>query len=71
MKRNAPSNQDLRDFGSTTRVIFIVGIGSILLQTPALAHDFGVGKDAYEDFLSGNQAVLADIPVLLGSIAAG
>ena len=38
---------------------------------PALAHEFGVGKDAYGDFLSGNQAVLADYPILLGLIAAG
>ena len=30
-----------------------------------------MGKGAYEDFLSGNQAVLNDIPVLLGLIAAG
>lgn len=38
---------------------------------PALAHDFGAGEGPYVDFLSGNRAVLADIPVLLGLIAAG
>lgn len=45
----------------------------ILLSAPApaLAHEFGVGQDAYEDFLSGNLAVFTDVPVLLGLIAAG
>lgn len=35
------------------------------------AHNFGSGKGAYENFLSGNQAVLADVPILLGLIATG
>lgn len=38
---------------------------------PALAHEFGAGQGAYEDFLTGNRVVLADITVLLGVIAAG
>ena len=43
----------------------------IATPAPALAHKFGVGQDAYEDFLSGNQAVFSDIPVLLLMVAAG
>ena len=42
-----------------------------LLPAAAFAHDFGVGKGAYEDFLNGNVAVLADVPVLMAVIAAG
>lgn len=50
-----------------------IGIGVVfsLVPTRTFAHDFGIGKGAYEDFLSGNQAVLADLPVLLALIAAG
>ncbi|MEO0547133.1 MAG: hypothetical protein AAF035_09300 [Pseudomonadota bacterium] len=48
-----------------------IALASAFLPTPALAHEFGVGKDAYEDFLSGNQAVFVDFPVVLGVIAAG
>ncbi|MEM1040169.1 MAG: hypothetical protein AAGI12_11960 [Pseudomonadota bacterium] len=48
-----------------------VALVATFLSTPALAHEFGVGKDAYEDFLSGNQAVFVDFPVVLGVIAAG
>ncbi|MCJ8308358.1 MAG: hypothetical protein HRU27_05610 [Rhizobiaceae bacterium] len=44
---------------------------SLALISPAWGHEFGVGKDAYADFLSGNEAVLTDVPVLLGIIAAG
>ena len=51
--------------------LLAAGFCLLALTSPALAHEFGVGKDAYEDFLSGNQAVLADVPVLLGVIAAG
>lgn len=41
------------------------------LPAPALAHKFGAGQGAYEDFLSGNRAVFSDMPVLLLLIAAG
>ena len=49
----------------------LTAICLLAVISPASAHEFGVGKDAYEDFLSGNQAVLADLPVLLGLVAAG
>lgn len=50
---------------------FIVGSALIMLPAPSSAHEFGVGQGAYEDFLSGNRAVLADVPVLLGMLSAG
>ena len=37
----------------------------------ARSHDFGVGRDGYEDFLFGNLAVLIDTPVVLGMAATG
>lgn len=37
----------------------------------AHAHDFGLGGNAYEDFLSGCQSVLFDVPVVLAVIATG
>lgn len=49
----------------------MMGVLLLALTSPAFGHEFGVGKDAYADFLSGNQAVLVDVPVLLGVIAAG
>lgn len=48
-----------------------LGMCLLAFTSPASGHEFGVGKDAYADFLSGNQAVLVDVPVLLGLIAAG
>lgn len=36
----------------------------------ASAHDFGIGKDGYEDFLIGNLAVFTDTPVILLMLAA-
>jgi hypothetical protein len=56
---------------SIRTISVFIGFALVLVPVPALAHEFGVGKGAYEDFLSGNQAVLNDIPVLLGLIAAG
>ncbi|MEL6968402.1 MAG: hypothetical protein AAGM04_13570, partial [Pseudomonadota bacterium] len=52
------------------RLLFVAGAG-LVLTTGASAHDFGVGKNAYEDFLVGNQAIFSDLPVLLGALAAG
>jgi len=50
-----------------------LALSTLVTLTPvtALAHEFGVGLGAYEDFLSGNQAVFADMPVLLCLIATG
>lgn len=42
-----------------------------LFPRGAWAHNFETGQGAYQDFLSGNQAVLADLPIVLGLIATG
>lgn len=55
----------------TSAIVPIISLCLLALSGPAFAHEFGVGKDAYADFLSGNEAVLVDVPVLLGLIAAG
>ena len=53
------------------RRLLVCSLAIFAFSSPALGHEFGVGKDAYADFLSGNQAVFVDLPVLLGVIAAG
>lgn len=37
----------------------------------ATAHDFGLGGDAYAEFLSGCAAVLTELPVMIAMIATG
>ncbi len=53
------------------RALTLPSVVCALHPTAALGHDFGSGKGAYEDFLSGNQAVFADLPIVLGLIATG
>lgn len=71
MNPELPDKTDGQTMASARTLSTIIGTALVLLPVPALAHEFGVGKGAYEDFLSGNQAVLNDFPVLLGVIAAG
>lgn len=49
----------------------LVTVALVCWAAPVAAHEFGAGQTQYEDFLSGNRAVLTDIPLLLGLIAAG
>jgi hypothetical protein len=52
-------------------LVAIAVLGVLLLPFPAYSHAFSIGQTGYQNFLSGNVAVFADIPVLLGLIAAG
>ncbi len=52
-------------------VAAIAALGFLFLPRLAYAHAFSIGQTGYQNFLSGNKAVFADIPVLLGLIAAG